>query len=115
MIYRILEIKDPLNLVMLNYSNLTPLTAEEWLVIEELIDLLAPIEAATSELCGSTYSTISSVIPVIQNIATAITKIYLKSSLIFKYRACLVRSIKERFDYIETNKLKNAAKKRPQI
>jgi hypothetical protein len=80
---------------------------DDWVTIEELIDILAPIESATRMLCGSSYSTISSVIPIILNISEKITKMNFKSQNILKFRACVVKNIKERFDKIETDKLLN--------
>ncbi len=57
-------------------------------------------------LCCSSYSTISSVIPIKQNISEKITEMNFKSQIILKFRACVVKNIKERFDKIETDSAK---------
>ena len=73
MLERVYQNKNPLKLVLSNYSHLPTLSAEDWITIDELIDLLSPVEAATRMLCGSTYSTISTVIPIVQNISSEMT------------------------------------------
>jgi hypothetical protein len=107
MIERIYDMRDALRLVLHIFPQLPLLDRDDWVTIEELIDILAPIESATRMLCGSSYSTISSVIPIILNISEKITKMNFKSQNILKFRACVVKNIKERFDKKETDKLLN--------
>jgi zinc finger BED domain-containing protein 1 (E3 SUMO-protein ligase ZBED1) len=109
MLQRVHENKNPLKLVLSNFSQLPTISADDLLAVDELIDVLAQVEAATRILCGSKYSTISTVIPFVQNISNEITSMKFKSKVILKFRACLIRTIQERFDHIETNKVLNVA------
>jgi hypothetical protein len=109
MLQRVHENKNPLKLGLSNFTQLPTISADDWFAVDELIDVLAPVEAATRMLCGSKYSTISTVIPIVQNISNEITSMNFKSKVILKFRACLKKSIQERFDHIETNKVLNVA------
>ena len=62
-------------------------------------------------ICGSSYSKISTVIPVIQNISSEVISMVFKSPTILKlkFRACLIKFINERFDYINTSKEMNVS------
>ena len=109
LLQRVFENKQALKLALTNYSHLPTLCAEEWLTIDELIDVLSPVEAATRLICGSSYSTISTVIPVIQSISDEIKSMVFKSKIILKFRANLIKSFDDRFDHIETHPLMNVA------
>ncbi len=76
MIESIYDMWDALRLVAIQ---LPLLDRDDWLTMEKLIDFLAPIESATRMLCGSSYSTISSEISIIQNISK---KMNFKSQII---------------------------------
>ena len=105
MIYRVFELKEPLILALSKLTNVTALTAEDWQMLEELIDLLAPVESATRILCGQKYSTVSMIIPIIKGLLSYLTTMQLNSQGVFKFRACLVKYLNERFKSIESTEI----------
>ena len=104
MVYRVFELKEPLLLAMAQIPEIEPLTPEEWLMCDELIDLLAPIEAATKTLCGRKYATISMIVPVIRGVVEHLSTIIFKCPNVLRIRAYLVKNINERFEKHEANK-----------
>ena len=105
MIHRVYEMKEPLVLALSKIPSLASLSVDEWLMCDELIDLLGPVEALTRTLCGETYSTISLLIPILKAITSHLTKMVIKCATILKFRACLVKFLAERFETLETNKI----------
>lgn len=69
MIKRLL-VRDPLIIAISACPNApNPLTANEFLDLEDLVKLLAPFEMASNDMSGDQYLTISLVLPVIQGIS----------------------------------------------
>lgn len=77
----------------------------EWMMAEDLINLLSSLEEATRALSGNDYASISMIIPTINTCIEQFTSLKLKSVEIYKFRACLVVSLKKRFLDFEENEL----------
>lgn len=69
MIERLVKLKEPLTIVIINLKDAPfNLTNEEWLTIEDIIPLLKPFNNLTVELSAEQYPTISKVIPLLRGI-----------------------------------------------
>ncbi len=78
---------------------------EDWLIAEDLLDLLGPLESITRTLCGDKFSTVSLIIPTIRTSIEHLTGFFLKSNDVLKLRAIIVNNLKERFKTIETEEI----------
>ncbi|XP_011706019.1 PREDICTED: zinc finger BED domain-containing protein 1-like [Wasmannia auropunctata] len=76
MIQRILKLRDPLLLAMSELRK-SPrlLTAEDVLILEDLIIILSLLELATKDISGSLYVTMSLIIPLIHGILSKLNSI----------------------------------------
>ena len=102
---RLLEMKSALNLFLVEEdTNLCGLTNSEWKLLDSLIDILQPVEAATRMLSGDKYSTLSLVIPMISAMIVNLKKIKVCDDSLKTLKDTLITNIKTRFLNIETNK-----------
>ena len=61
---RLIEIKQPLSLTLNKEErDDLDLTFKEWTILEELVKVLAPFDAATTLYSGNTYFTLNHVLP----------------------------------------------------
>lgn len=75
MLERLLKLKIPLSAtIRLLDSPPNNLNSNEWLLVEDAVLLLKPFENITSILSGEAYPTLSSVIPLVLGLRTAISK-----------------------------------------
>lgn len=73
MIQRFLELGEIINQILYRYETAPlPITAREIVILNEVQSLLKPLEAATNEISGQSYTTISLVIPMIHNLTNAL-------------------------------------------
>ena len=103
MIYRVNELKEPLLLAMSHFPQLVQPTPDEWLMCEELIELLSPLEEATSTLSGRHYPTISMIIPCIRGVVEHLTTMVFHCEHMLKFRALMVKNFNERFEKFQNN------------
>lgn len=75
MLERLLRVKVPLSatLSMLD-SPPANLNSAEWLILEDCVSILQPFEKITTVLSGESYPTLSSVIPLVRGLQSAIIK-----------------------------------------
>jgi hypothetical protein len=92
-------------LALLEINELNSFTKDEWLMMQSLIEILAPLESATRNLCGESYSTASMIIPTIRAAINHLTKFTVSSAEVMKFRACLVVNLNDRFASAEANKV----------
>jgi hypothetical protein len=106
MFKRILLLWDNINdtLELENNTELI-LTNEEILVIDEVCQLLKPIENATKLLSGDNYPTTTLIIPTIKHIILQIEKIKISSTISQKFKESLLKSLNDRFKKIFNKEL----------
>jgi len=111
MIERLVQIKSCVILTLskifeANIANDLPtITNEDWLIADDLLDLLGPLESITRTLCGEKFATVSLIIPTIRTSIEHLTGLFLKSNDVLKLRAIIVNNLKERFKTIETEEI----------
>jgi zinc finger BED domain-containing protein 1 (E3 SUMO-protein ligase ZBED1) len=103
MIERIEKIKDPLLIALSKIRDLPQLLADDWELIEDLVELLFPLEQVTRTICGEKYSSASMIIPIFGSAITGITNLILKSKEALLFRANCVKFLNDRFRDIEFN------------
>ena len=81
------------------------LTNNDWKLIDQLINLLQPCEAATRMLSGDKYCTSSLVIPVVTSMLVSLRSITKLNTELIKIKMQLIKSIEKRFKNVETNHL----------
>lgn len=94
-----------LSLSSIDNDSLPVLNNKDWIIYENLVKLLEPLESATRNLCGDSYATASMVIPVIRTCINQLSEYVLNCQEVLKFRACLIKNMNTRFNDIENNKL----------
>jgi hypothetical protein len=107
MIERLYEQKSALSLFCSENPDLgvAELTNQEWRVLDSLINILEPLEAATRILSGDLYCNISLIIPLITGLIVQLKCRKSTEAAVNKFRDRLVDSLKSRFAYAEQNSL----------
>ena len=110
MIDSILSNKDALSSMALNIENKTikPFVPDEneFSILEDLSNLLAPLKELTTSFSGKLYSTITCLYPCIYwMINGGLTDIKMKNECIIQIRYGLMDSLNKRFKYVFDNKL----------
>ena len=85
---RVNELKDALVIALVKIPALEPLTTKEWLMCEELIKLLKPLEWCSRELCGTSYLTISKMLTQLRILYKNLSQVKLKSTELLKLLFC---------------------------
>jgi hypothetical protein len=76
MLQRLSEIKAPITAVMSSLEKAPQmLNAEEWLIIEDCIPVLKPLNLMTTVLSREKYVTLSSIIPLVRGLQHSVNKI----------------------------------------
>ena len=104
---RLIELKPAINLFFEeNETSLSKIEKNEWNLIDGLIDVLQPVEAATRMLSGDKYSTLSLVIPLITSTIVSLKQLKLKDGKDQRLKTMkdsLISNLNSRFKFIETN------------
>jgi hypothetical protein len=79
---------------MLEFDEMTENTLfkSDWDLMQDIIDLLVPFEAATRQLCGENYQTIGHVLPATQGLVKAAKEVSLKTDCAKRIRDTLIAS-----------------------
>jgi hypothetical protein len=102
MLERFLKLRAPINEIVNKHVSAPPITtALEIQQIQEVIDLLLPLEAASKELCGEKYITASKIIPLIHCLSKKISTRNCQLEIGIKLKNELTSEIKRRFGHIE--------------
>lgn len=73
MLQRLLRTKVPLSATLPLLTSPPPsLNAEDWLIIEDCVALLQPMEKVTSVLSGESYPTLSCIIPIVRGLQNSV-------------------------------------------
>jgi hypothetical protein len=95
MIYRLLEIKQPMCIALSQIEEVEEISKDEWKILEELVGFLTRI------LCGDKYSTLSMFIPTIILFIEHNEEKSINHSEVQKFREYIIKSIKTRFKEAE--------------
>jgi hypothetical protein len=111
MVERCLLIKDSLKMMLMKIDDesLPELTKEDWLVADDLAQILGPLEAACKDLCGNKYATMSLIIPTITEILTQLEDVKCSSKPAQRAKLTIIDNIKQRFRDIERNEVASIA------
>jgi hypothetical protein len=104
MIYRILELKQPLCTAISQIDGVDEISKDEWKILDELVTVLDVLEGSTRVLCGDSYSTLSMFIPTINLLIEHNNEKFLNHPDVINFRDFIITSIKERFKEAENNK-----------
>lgn len=105
MLQRLLRTKVPLSATLPLLTSPPPsLNAEDWLVIEDCVALLEPMEKITSVLSGESYPTLSSIIPIVRGIQNAIQNKCPKTEPGSHVQRSLLEVIDRRLSVYESNR-----------
>lgn len=105
MLERLLKLKIPLSAtIRLLDSPPNNLNSNEWLLVEDAVLLLKPFENITSILSGEAYPTLSSVIPLVLGLRTAISKKKFKNGFRNFLKRKLMDVVEKRFGVYELNR-----------
>ena len=103
MIERFNLLRGDVNEIINNCVSAPPMvTAKEVEELKAIAEILRPLEAATTELCGEKYVTASIVIPLINGIQYEISKLSPAHDSAFKLRQNVLTEIEYRFGQIES-------------
>jgi hypothetical protein len=75
-----------------------------WKLLDTLIDILQPVEAATRMLSGDKYATLSLVIPMISAMIFKLKKIKVTDDSLKTIKDAMIKNITNRFSDTYTNK-----------
>ncbi|XP_024875989.1 zinc finger BED domain-containing protein 1-like [Temnothorax curvispinosus] len=106
MLERFIELSENITIILLKFPKAPPmLSALELQLAKEVIQVLAPIEAVTKEICGEQYVTSSKIIPLINCLKRKVNtlKDELTSSTAIQLLESLSVNINMRFGDIENN------------
>ena len=104
MIYRLLELKQPMCIALSQIEEVEEISKDEWKILEELVGFLDILEGSTRILCGDKYSTLSMFIPTINLFIEHNEEKSINHSEVQKFREYIIKSIKTRFKEAESNK-----------
>jgi hypothetical protein len=102
---RLIELKPALNLFFVEEEcRIDGLNAMDWKLLDTLIDILQPVEAATRMLSDDKYATLSLVIPMISAMIVKLKKIKVTDDSLKTIKDALIKNITNRFSDTETKK-----------
>ena len=104
MIYRLLELKQPMCIALAQIDGVEEITKDEWKILEELVSFLDVLEGSTRVLCGEQYSTLSMFIPTINLLIEHNNEKIIAQPDIIKFRDFINNSIQQRFKEAESSK-----------
>lgn len=106
MIQRFLDLSDNINAILLkNTKSPEALSAIEFQICKELLDILNLLEQATKEISGETYVTSSKVIPVINCLKHKIAEFGAVTSDLQNVKKITLAELQKRFGSIEENEI----------
>ncbi len=85
------------------------ITPQNWLVFEEVVKLLNPLEQTTRLICGDKYSTMCHVIPAIRSVLDHMKRLEFTSVEARNLRNQLIENITKRFPTVEVNEMYSIA------
>ena len=65
---RFLKMKEALNIFWTKYCEKFKFTAEEWVFLEEVVDVLYPLYYATTQLSAEKHTSISKTLPLVNRL-----------------------------------------------
>lgn len=100
MFERLVTVKPALSTVSASIKKLEPFSAAEWEIVEEYVKVLKPFKLLTATMSGSTYPTISLVIPRLNEIKHKLAAESISSTCLPHLRDNLIANIDRRWaDY----------------
>lgn len=97
MIERFLKLRPAINTIINCHASAPPmLTARDIIDLNDICEILRPIEAATREVCGEKYVTCSKVIPLTRLLKTKITTLEPKQAIAENLKNNVIAEIKKR-------------------
>lgn len=84
-------------------STVEELTNNEWDIIDELINILSPLEQATKYMSGDKYSSMSLIIATLSGLIVNLKMLKIKNISLIKIRDHIADSLRHRFSQIEDN------------
>ncbi|XP_034936406.1 uncharacterized protein [Chelonus insularis] len=110
MLCRFIEIVEPISTVLLKFPKSPPmLSASEIEVSREIIAILKPMELATTEMCGQTYTTCSKVIPILCCLEKNLKAAYMTSPIAIQLRNDILDQLEIRFQNITKSYIHSVA------
>ena len=96
-IERFLKLRSAINTIINCHASAPPmLTARDIIDLNDICEILRPIEAATREVCGEKYVTCSKVIPLTRLLKTKITTLEPKQAIAENLKNNVIAEIKKR-------------------
>jgi hypothetical protein len=92
-----------------NDQTIPELSNYEWAIIDELINILSPLEQATKYMSGDKYSSMSLMIATLSGLVIKLIIIKIKNSALKEIRDHIIQSLKSRFAEIENNEYSTIA------
>ncbi|KAH9637309.1 hypothetical protein HF086_006953 [Spodoptera exigua] len=105
MLQRLLRAKVPLSATLPLLTSPPPsLNSEDWLIIEDCVALLQPMEKVTSVLSGESYPTLSCIIPIVRGLQSSIQNKSPKTEAGRHVQRSLLEVIDRRLSVYESNR-----------
>ena len=102
MLERLLQVKEALSAALPSLpSSPSPLTADQWAVIEDSVAVLKPLELLTTELSADKYPTISKVIPLVRGIQMSLKNKERQTTLGTDLKNNIIQEISRRLGQVE--------------
>ncbi|KAH9361287.1 hypothetical protein HPB48_006849 [Haemaphysalis longicornis] len=103
MITRMLKLRKPITMELLECDGVDNLTAAEWKLMTAAVEVLDPLAQATTELSGDQYPTLSQVIPLLEYTGIVLARHAAQSDESSAIASSLACSIKARFPGVKTS------------
>ncbi|XP_076284838.1 E3 SUMO-protein ligase ZBED1-like [Lasioglossum baleicum] len=100
MMHRLLLLRAPLNMTLLEDNMPQNLNNDEWNTIEKIVNTLNPLKEATDIMSGETYPTLSQYLPMYTGLMTILQEEIEQSNMNAEICRDLCQALKERFDLI---------------
>ncbi|XP_049275497.1 zinc finger BED domain-containing protein 4-like [Rhipicephalus sanguineus] len=100
---RLLKLRKPIIVELLECDGVDNLTAPEWKLMTAVVKVLDPLAQATTELSGDKYPTLSQVIPLLECTSIVLARYAAQSDESSAIALSLARSIKARFPGVKTS------------
>jgi hypothetical protein len=110
MLQRFMDIRNEIGTVLLKFPR-SPrmLTAAELQQVEEVLQLLSPLEQASTEMCGEKYVTGSKIIPLVNILQKQFSALHLETQNGQCMKTTLLQELKKRFGKMEEVQLLSIA------
>jgi hypothetical protein len=110
MLQRFMDIRNEIGTVLLKFPR-SPrmLTAAELQQVEEVLQLLSPLEQASTEMCGEKYVTASKIIPLVNILQKQFSALHLETQNGQCMKTTLLQELKKRFGKMEEVQLLSIA------